>query len=129
MLLGCLLVCGCSREEPGAIVRGTVTYKGAPLDQGTIMFYPSGSGQGSYGRMQEDGSFQLINPHKTERIQPGTYVAVVLAGNDQIAAAKEDPTFPVHPVVPLKFSSASASPLKYDIGLGENVLDVNLDKF
>lgn len=129
VLFVCTLTSGCASEEPGATVRGTVTHKGSVLDQGTVMFYPSGSGQASYGRIQKDGSFTLINPRKTERIEPGSYVAVVLAGNDQIAAAKEDPTFPVQPVVPLRFSSVSASPLKYDVELGDNVVDVNLDKF
>jgi hypothetical protein len=123
----CLILAGCHNEPPGAIVRGSVTYKNAPLDRGTVMFYPNGSGQASYGNVQKDGKFQLMNPHKTERIEPGKYVAVVLAGNSEIAAAKEDPLYPVQPAVPFKFSSVTTSPLKYDIVLGENNLEINLD--
>ena len=127
LLANCLFFCGCG-EEPGALVKGKVTYQGKPFDKGTIMFYPNGKGQASYGRMQPDGSFQLMNPHKTQRIEPGKYVAVILAGNDEIAAMKEDPSYPVQPAVPFRFSSASASPLKYDVVLGDNTFDVNLDK-
>lgn len=127
-LVGCALVSGCSSEEPGAIVRGKVIYKSAPLDQGTVFFFPNGSGQSSYGNVQKDGTFQLMNPHKTERIEPGKYVAVILAGNSQIAAMKEDPLYPVQPVVPMKFSSVTTSPLKYDVVLGENEFEIDLDK-
>lgn len=127
LLVGCVLFVGCG-EEPGALVHGKVTYKGKPFDKGTIMFYPNGKGQASYGRIQPDGTFQLMNPHKTDRIEPGKYVAVILAGNDEIAAMKEDPSYPVQPAVPFKFSSASSSPLKYEVKLGNNDFDINLDK-
>ncbi len=127
LLASCLISSGC-RTETGALVRGKVTYKGRPFDKGTVMFYPNGKGQASYGRIQPDGTFQLMNPHKTDRIEPGKYVAVILAGNDEIAAMKEDPSYPVQPAVPFKFSSASSSPLKYDVILGDNVFDINLDK-
>jgi hypothetical protein len=55
-------------------------------------------------------------------------VAVILAGNSQIAAMKEDPLYPVQPAVPMKFSSVTTSPLKYDVVLGENEFEINLDK-
>jgi len=124
----CAVFAGCRGEEPGGIVRGKVTYKAKPLDQGTVFFYPNGSGQASYGNVQKDGTFQLLNTHKTERIEPGNYVAVILAGNNQIAAMKEDPLYPVQPVVPFKFSSVTTSPLKYEVKLGENEFDINLDQ-
>ena len=42
---GCIVAVGCSREEPGGIVRGTVTQKNKPLDKGTVVFYRDGGGQ------------------------------------------------------------------------------------
>ena len=91
-LLFCAAVGGCQSEEPGAIVRGKVIYKNAPLDEGSVVFYPAGSGQVAYGNVRKDGTFQLLNAKKTERIEPGKYVAVVVAGTGQIAETKEDPS-------------------------------------
>jgi hypothetical protein len=128
LLFFCAGVGGCHSKEPGAIVRGKVIYKNAPLDEGTVVFYPSGSGQVAYGNVQKNGTFQLLNAMKTERIEPGKYVAVVVAGTGQIAETKEDPLYSAQPAVPLRFSSATTSPLKYDVVVGENNFDLDLDK-
>ena len=128
-LFGCVLLCSCSHEEPGAIVRGKVTYKGAPLDEGSVVFYPNGSGRVADGNVQKDGTFQLLNSKKTERIEPGKYVAVIIAGTSRIAEVKADAPKPVQePAVPFKFSSVTTSPLKYDVIVGENYIDLDLDK-
>lgn len=123
------LLCGCKGEPPGALVRGKVTYKGAPLTQGSIVFYPNGSGLPAAGLMQPDGTFQLLNTQKTERIEPGKYIVIVVAGTERIDAVSEDPLAKVKPVVPFMFSSVASSPIKYDVALGENQFDVNLDEF
>lgn len=128
LLLCCGAFYGCSRGEPGAIVRGRVIYKKAPVDQGSVVFYPNGSGRVAYGNVQKDGTFQLLNAQKDERIEPGKYVAVVIAGTDQIAETREDPAYSSQPAVPFKFSSATTSPLKYDVVVGENDFDLDLDK-
>jgi hypothetical protein len=120
---------GCS-EEPAGIVSGTVTYKGELLDKGTIVFHPAaGGGQVSHGFVQKNGTFSLMNQVGNDRIPPGSYIAIIYADNSEIAAMKEDPSFPVQPTVPFKFSSVTTSPLKYEVVVGENEFDVNLDKF
>ena len=129
-LMACCLILGCSHEEPGGIVRGKVTYNGKALDKGTVVFQPTGSGgQLCTGTVQKDGTFQLINQSKTERIPLGEYIAVVFADNTEIAAMKEDPSYPVQPSVPFRFSSVTTSPMKYEVKLGENEIDMNLDNF
>jgi hypothetical protein len=128
LLLAVVLSIGCSREEQGGIVTGKVSYKGKPLDVGTIVFHPAtGGGQLCHSLIQKDGTFKLQNQVKSEMIPPGSYVAVVFADNTSIAAMKEDPLYPVQPTVPFKFSSPTTSPLKYDVVIGENNFDVNLD--
>lgn len=128
LLFFCAAVGGCHSEEPGAIVRGKVIYKKAPLDEGSVVFYPTDSGQVAYGNVQKDGTFQLLNAKKTERIEPGKYVAVIVAGTGRIAETKEDPSYSAQPAVPLRFSSATTSPLKYEVVLGENNFELDLDK-
>jgi hypothetical protein len=128
-LIVIVLVCGCNREPPGGIVRGKVSYQGKTLDKGSIVFYPTGQAQVCHSNIQKDGTFKLENQVRTERIEPGQYTAVIIADNTEIAAMKEDPLYPVQPTVPFKFASVTASPLKYDVVVGENNFDVNLDKF
>ena len=123
------LLCGCNREPPGGIVRGKVSYQGKALDKGSIVFYPTGKAQVCHSNIQKGGTFKLENQVRTERIEPGQYTAVIIADNTEIAAMKEDPLYPVQPTVPFKFASVTASPLKYDVVVGENNFDVNLDKF
>lgn len=128
LFLVCVFTSGCAREESGGIVRGSVTYKNAKLDKGTVVFHPAGGGgQMSHGNIRADGTFKLENQLKGELIQPGQYIAVVFADNTSIAAMKEDPSFPVQPTVPFKFSSVSTSPLKCEVVVGENNFDLNLD--
>jgi hypothetical protein len=129
LIAGCIFAVGCSRKVPGGIVRGTVTHKNKPLGQGTVVFYRDGGGQMPYGNVQKDGTFQLLNQSKTERIEPGKYSAVIIAGTNEIAQMKEDPSWPVQPLVPTKFANASTTPLKFDVVVGENSFDINLDKY
>jgi hypothetical protein len=129
LLFGCSIIAGCHREPPGATVCGKVIYKNAPFAEGSIIFYPAGSGQVGYANVRPDGTFQLLNAKRTERIEPGHYVAVVIAGTDQIAEVKEGgPRVAQPPAVPYKFSSVTTSPLKYDVIVGENKVELNLDQ-
>jgi hypothetical protein len=124
----CAAAIGCGGDEPGAVVRGKVIYKNAPFNEGSIVFFPEGSGQAAYGNLQQDGTFALKTSNQAEQIAPGKYVAVVVAGADRRAQLSEDPLHRVDPVVPLKFSRAGTSPLKYEVKLGLNEFDINLDK-
>lgn len=128
-LIATFFLFGCNREPPGGIVRGKVSYNGKVLDKGSIVFYPVSKAQVCHANIHKDGTFKLENQVRTERIEPGTYTAVIIADNTEIAAMKEDPLYPVQPTVPFKFASVTASPLKYDVVVGENEFDVNLDKF
>ncbi len=126
MLLSILLP-GCAPEELAGSVTGKITYKGKQLDKGAIAFYPNSSGQVCGSNIQPDGTFRLINQEKTDRIPIGNYTAVIIADNGNIAAMNEDPLMKIEPTVPFKFSSPGTSPLKYDVVVGENNFDINLD--
>jgi hypothetical protein len=124
-----LFIAGCRSGETGGIVRGKVAYKGKALDKGSVVFHSTAGGQICGGTVKPDGTFQLVSQSKSELIPVGEYVAVVFADNTEIAAMKEDPSFPVQPTVPFRFSSVTTSPLKYQVVLGENDFDINLDNF
>jgi hypothetical protein len=124
-----LLLAGCRSGETGGLVRGKVTYKGKALGEGSVVFHSTAGGQVCGGAVKPDGTFQLASQSKSDLIPIGEYVGVVFADNTKIAAMKEDPSFPVQPSVPFKFSSVTTSPLKYQVVLGENDFDIDLDKF
>lgn len=129
-LLGAVCMAGCASEEPGGIVFGTVTYKGKMLGKGTVAFHPAGSGgQLCHGLIQNDGTFKLQNQTQGERIPPGKYVATVMVDNASVAAMKEDPSMKLEQTVPIKFESVTATPLKYEVAVGENKFDINLDNY
>jgi hypothetical protein len=55
----CLATLGCgSGQLPVALVKGKVTYKGKPLEFGSILFQPQ-MGQTATGQIKSDGTFVL----------------------------------------------------------------------
>ncbi len=131
--LAALLVClisiaiGCGKKDPVALVQGKVTYKNKPLDKGSVVFFPEAGTVGA-GKLLPDGSFKLLDPLKQEGIPPGSYTAVVIAGEDQIALNPDDPMKRVEPTIPLIFTSKVSSPLKYEIQVGLNEVNISLDE-
>jgi hypothetical protein len=81
----CLLLTGCGSGSTGptvgklAPVVGKVTFQGAPLVKGALMFNPmTGTpGSGAFGTTDEKGEFKLIHRNKKEGIEPGTYRVVI----------------------------------------------------
>jgi hypothetical protein len=73
---------GCS--EPGlpnmVPIRGTVTYQGKPLQEGTVLYVPkSADGRQARGDIQPDGSFRLTTLREHDGAQQGEYDIVVIA--------------------------------------------------
>jgi len=70
LALTALLAGGCGASSSDYPVTGTVTWKGQPLDQGSIQFLPE-EGKGTMvGAEIRDGHYALPNP---PGLAPGTY--------------------------------------------------------
>lgn len=123
----CMVAQGCGKSVPSATVRGKVSYKGKPVNAGRVVFFPE-SGVVSSGKLAPDGSFTILNRDKGEQIAPGAYTVAVVAGLEQINLYPNDPKRRVEPRVPLKFTSASTSTLKYEAEVGPNDIDIDLDQ-
>jgi hypothetical protein len=120
------LLTGCpSSNEQLTPVKGKVTYKGAPLPGGTIVFIPDPS-RGTHGRLavaeiQTDGTFSL----KTD----GTLGAVpgwhkVTVASVQAAAPGQVPLS----LVPVKYRDPQQSGLSYEVQANKtNTVDLDLD--
>jgi hypothetical protein len=126
-LSACVVVPGCGNNLPTATVRGKVAYKGKPVDSGRVVLFPE-SGVVSSGKLASDGRFTIHNRDKGEEIAAGKYKIAVVAGLEQIDLRPNDPKSRVEPRVPLKFTSASTTPLEFEFKEGPNDISITLDE-
>jgi hypothetical protein len=123
----CSVAAGCGKQKPASTVSGKVTLAGQPLDQGVVTFFSS-AGSSGVGDIGPDGSYSLLGPDKVEGVAPGRYTAVVLPSMAQIKKAHNDPRIRVKDSpIPIKYTSAASSPLKYDVAVGPNEINIALD--
>jgi hypothetical protein len=123
VIVALLMTPGCGGEEGGATVTGMVTYKDQPVTQGSISFIPSG-GSSAWARIGQDGRYHLQNAKRTERIEPGAYVVVIVAGARDLVSEGPVEELPV----PVEVTSRATTPLSYEVKPGANTIDVNLDE-
>lgn len=122
MVLGMVALAGCGEEGGGATVTGVVTYKGRPVTEGSISFIPTGTSS-AWARIGPDGRYDLQNAKRTERVEPGAYSVVIVAGMRDLTGEGPVEELPV----PVSVTSRATTPLSYEVKPGENVIDINLD--
>ncbi len=87
LLVITLVGCGGGRTSPRRAVQGDVTLGGAPLDRGTITFYPStGTAGAAGGALIENGQYQIP---ADKGLEPGKY-RVQLSSPTPSTATAED---------------------------------------
>jgi len=123
-LLGSTIVfaAGCGEKEKSrdfGKVKGTVTFKGKPLDHGTVIFQHT-EGPVSDARINPDGTYEL-NAAVGE-----TKVAVDCREPDVQLGGVRQEIVPGKSIVPEKMSSIETSGLKYTIIPGEDTFDIKL---
>lgn len=123
-----LLGAGCGEDDaPRALVSGKVMYNGSPLPEGEVTFIPASGGLGT-SLIGPDGSYSLMGQDKKEGVAAGTYTAIVMPSMAQIKKSQGDPLVSVKASsIPMKYNSATSSPLKYDVKIGPNAIDVALE--
>jgi hypothetical protein len=93
MLSCCLGLAGCGSASKPVPLRGTVTYKGQRLDNGTVMFSPADKDKGrvAQGTIQPDGSFALSTFQPGDGAIAAEYMVTVTStvkGTEPIARDK-----------------------------------------
>ncbi|MBX3432086.1 MAG: carboxypeptidase regulatory-like domain-containing protein [Pirellulales bacterium] len=107
-----LIAIGCSRQEPGLPVAGTVTYRGKPVPKAAITFYPA-SGRPVMASASESGQYSC-------RLEPGDYQATVVLGVQLPPGWKEgDPIPPPSVTLPANYSSRVRTPLRATVAAGQ----------
>ncbi|PQO35831.1 hypothetical protein C5Y96_09285 [Blastopirellula marina] len=139
--VGWLLLSGCTSEEAGkplgAVVTGTVTYNGSPVEGAMITFRPASEGiQGAFARTDAAGKFELSTSNAgTSGVSPGNYLVTVTKTEvpQSTAASEDDPNYnpnakPAEPksLLPKKYASAKTSGLEFTVTDGSNEIPLEL---
>ena len=107
-------------------VKGTVTFKGAPLATGEIQFLPQ-NGRSAAGTIT-DGSYELTTYEPGDGAIAGGHTVVISAmdyGEFDPNAPKEPP--PPKSLIPQKYGAPNTSGLSAEVKAGEeNVIDFEL---
>lgn len=140
--LGLLIVLGCGDDGIGRryAVSGTVSYKGKPVDQGTITFEPvDTAGRVAAGTISA-GSYSLTTMSPDDGALPGKYRVTIMSkdfdaaiASDPRAKNAEDPQKQAHfankvakNLVPAKYQLADTSTLTATVEARSNRLDFDL---
>ena len=112
LLCTACLSSGCGHRGPPVIdVRGTVTYRGQPLNLGTVRFTPAsrpgeGSARPATSVIAHDGSYRLRAFPDRDGAQPGEYLVSVSSYTGSHLDGN------VKHLIPEKFSATATSAMK-----------------
>src|SRR5262245_54721186 len=124
-LTAALAAAGCGGGPRTAAVRGTVTYQGKPVPNGTVTFVPA-AGPHATGEIGPDGSYTLTTVRAGDGAVPGAYKVVIVALQDMAGRLPEDRTPLPPPIVPTKYTSIATTDLTAEVREGENTIDFAL---
>ena len=133
-----LFVIGCSEttkpKEDIYPVAGTIHYRGAPLADATIAFFPAGETRGfsGAGRSDKNGRYFLVDMHGNKGMVAGEYTVTisrrVLPGGQVVPA--DDKTPPIESLasesLPPQYSKAEMSQLTTIVTKAANTCDFDL---
>lgn len=122
------LISGCGSKFPEtASVKGTVSYGGKPVGNGTILFTPEGKGNAATGEIQADGTFQLTTFQRNDGAVVGAYKVSMFINPPGVPGNPGQEFAGGKPPIPVKYNSPTTSDLKVTINSGENKLDLKLN--
>ena len=119
-----LTLFGCRRGPKLAPVHGSITYKGKPVPQGTILFTPE-NGPSATGEIK-DGQYSLMTDNKWNGAVPGKHTVTIMSLADQAGLLPEHRSPLPPPIVPLEYSFADKSGLTAQVEDKDNVIDFHL---
>jgi hypothetical protein len=126
VLAAVVVLAGCGKSGPKtAVVRGTVTYKGKPVPNGSVLFVPDG-GPTATGEIGPDGSYTLTTFKKGDGAVLGPHKVIISATQDMGDRLPEDRSPMPPPIVPEKYSSYGTTDLKVEVKDEENVINFDL---
>jgi hypothetical protein len=116
-----ILLSGCREPSDTVSVTGKVTYRGQPLTNGAVMFFPP-TGRPSAVALSEDGSYSADLP-------PGEYTVTINVVTELPPGYREgDPLPPPKIVLPPEYTTQAKSTLKATVSEeNQQPIDFKLD--
>lgn len=124
MLLGIAAsAVGCSKYD--ASVRGSVSLDGTPLERGTVKYASTSDGPSAYGQVDSSGNYRL-KTGREKGLPPGEYSVTVVAREAVTDWNGEGPPPPGKAIVPPWYRTPQHSSLKFNVGPGDNEINLEL---
>jgi hypothetical protein len=143
-----VILSGCGADNSGLdrryAVSGRVTYKGAPVEKGTIVFEPTNpappTGRHASGTIENGGYSLTTSGEGADGALPGEYNVLVLSTTVDMTGLSKEMGGMVHQgdekfqkivkeaksLVPQKYSKSETSPLKYKVEPKSQTKDFDL---
>ena len=141
MVICMLLSFGCGAADEMAMVHGTVTLEGSPVEGAVVAFLPEAGGRPSTGRTQSDGSFEMTANSQGDGVMIGAYRVTVTAVEEEGGGdAQEDELGSFAELrqaaapeprwrTPQKYADVDTSGLQFEVKAGEeNIANFDLKK-
>jgi hypothetical protein len=120
-----VLLAGCSSGPDTGTVRGKVTFKGAPVTEGTVTFTNPKEGGAAEAKLDKDGSYAVPN-----RVLVGEYQVTItpLMEMRDTDPGKTPPALVEKsaPNIPKKYRQPGSTPLKQTVKKGENTFNFDM---
>ena len=117
----CLGMAGCNAER-SAVVSGTVTFDGQPIEDGVILFSAADGGSTTKGGIIAQGRYRVTAPQGLLKV---TIRAAKVIGKKKLYGTADSPEVPVKTeALPGKYNARSE--LQLEVGPGTNDKDWDL---
>lgn len=131
-----LLAAGCqdSHLPKTAPVSGVVTFRGKPLANAEVVFFPEGDARSASGRTDANGRYELMTFSIDDGAIPGKYrITVVARGPARPVAPGEGSGMPgeMSPgelITPAKYAAPETSELTHEVVSGRNEVNLTLEE-
>ena len=127
-LLAAICLSGCRAREPRGRIFGKITYRGAAVKEGLVLFSNAAKGVYMTAKLQPDGSYIVLTA-KGAGLPLGKYqiaFAPPLLEAPTGVFSKKPVQFPTCPNIPAKYRNPNSSGLSLEVRAGDNPFDVDM---
>jgi hypothetical protein len=118
---------GCNRAEPLGRIRGRVTFLGAPVTEGLVVFNNAQKGIFMTAALNKDGTY-VVTSAAGRGLPLGQYRVTVAPPIEEAVLGPnfEPPPVKPYPNIPDRFRDVKTSDLSLEVKEGENVLNIDM---
>ncbi|UUO06852.1 hypothetical protein M4951_00725 [Blastopirellula sp. J2-11] len=125
--IGLLWGCGTSDARPSAILQGTVTLNGKPLEEGSVRFTSTKTGETAYANLEAGGRYSVEMPEVDLGEDYLIAVGQTIVDETDAMALAANPPAPMTVKIPAKYAERTTSGLSLTIDQpGVHSFDIEL---